>query len=332
MVDTIRQQLFNVYVEITGVSHEQALWKALCMGIDHAVQYLLEFPRIHGNLHGMNGLNLGWACREGHDKIVRALHPDFDIDNNNNDDDGRWILYMALLVIRALVMAGYVGMIEHLIREGGLRTLRVGFDHFTCGYYHHPILHHAAAEGQLVAVDMLVSSVYPDPRAWHVFIMGCGNDRRPDAGNRMPGIFVDRVIDLIRSFLHKPRYWTDLNEVDSYGLTALDMAEMFEHREVAALLRKNGARDYERQRPQNPKNWTFFSYSGAAEVIDLTDEKEEEDGQEDGQEVHTFPVATGVEIDLTDEKEEEDDNISALEKCLEKWGCHHAMRMVPRSR
>ena len=52
---------------------------------------------------------------------------------------------------------------------------------------------------------------------------------------------MDRFIDLIWSFLHKPRYVTNVNEVDDGGVTARVAAQEAGHVAVAALLQKNGA-------------------------------------------------------------------------------------------
>jgi ankyrin repeat protein len=57
----------------------------------------------------------------------------------------------------------------------------------------------------------------------------------------LPRIYVDRVMNLIWSFLYKPRYVADLNEADSSGRTALQVADNAGHVGVSVLLRKNGA-------------------------------------------------------------------------------------------
>ena len=110
-------------------------------------------------------------------------------------------------------------------------------------------LHRAAQEGHLAVVDV-VTSIYPDPESWHLFLMGCGSPAMLTAylappGERvascLPHIYVDRVMALIWSFLRKPRYVSDLDEVDSQGHTALQLADGGGHSDVVALLRKNGA-------------------------------------------------------------------------------------------
>ena len=57
----------------------------------------------------------------------------------------------------------------------------------------------------------------------------------------LPRIYVDGVMNLIWSFLRKPRYVADLNEVNSTGRTALQVADGAGHVGVSALLRENGA-------------------------------------------------------------------------------------------
>ena len=127
-----------------------------------------------------------------------------------------------------------------LLRGGALQRVVV---------YGKPLLHHATSRGHLAVVDTLIS-IYPHPESWHMFLMGCAAPSTltaylaaPSSRPRihLPRIYVDQVMHLIWSFLHKPRYVADLNEVDSSGWTALQVADDAGHVGVSALLRENGA-------------------------------------------------------------------------------------------
>ena len=83
-----------------------------------------------------------------------------------------------------------------------------------------------------------------------MFLMGCAAPSTltaylsPPADRariHLPRIYIDRVMCLIFSFLQKPRYVADLNEVDSDGHTALQLADEAGHIDVSTLLRENGA-------------------------------------------------------------------------------------------
>ena len=98
-------------------------------------------------------------------------------------------------------------------------------------------------------MDTLVS-IHPDPPTWQIFLMGCAASSTLTAylaatADRprihLPRIYIDRVMSLIWSFLRKPRYVADLNQVDSTGCTALQLADSAGHVAVSALLRENGA-------------------------------------------------------------------------------------------
>jgi ankyrin repeat protein len=130
--------------------------------------------------------------------------------------------------------------VGRLLRGGALQQVVV---------YGKPLLHHAASRGHLAVVDTLIS-IYPDPETWHMFLMGCAApstltaylaapSSRPHI--HLPRIYVDQVMHLIWSFLHKPRYVADLDEVDSSGWTALQLSDREGHGRVSWLLCKNGA-------------------------------------------------------------------------------------------
>ena len=98
-------------------------------------------------------------------------------------------------------------------------------------------------------MDTLVN-IYPDPPTWHIFLMGCAAPSMLTAylaaptdhpRIHLPRIYIDRVIGLIWLFLRKPRYVVDLNQVDSTGCTALQLADSAGHVAVSVLLRENGA-------------------------------------------------------------------------------------------
>ena len=134
----------------------------------------------------------------------------------------------------------YETIVGRLLRGGALQQVVL---------YGKPLLHHAASRGHLAVVDTLIS-IYPHPETWHMFLMGCAAPSTlttylaaPSSRPRihLPRIYVDRVMNLIWSFLHKPRYVADLNEVDSSGRTALHLADNAGHVGVSALLRENGA-------------------------------------------------------------------------------------------
>lgn len=106
------------------------------------------------------------------------------------------------------------------------------------------LLHRAARRGHLAVVDTLVS-IYPDPPTWHMFLMGCAAPStltvylaaptdRPRI--QLPRIYIDGVIRLIWSFLRKPRYVADLNQVDETGYTARELAKRAGHVHVSNFL------------------------------------------------------------------------------------------------
>ena len=83
-----------------------------------------------------------------------------------------------------------------------------------------------------------------------MFLMGCAAPSTltaylfPPADRariHLPRIYIDRVMCLIWSFLRKPRYVVDLNEVGFDGRTALQAADDAGHIAVSVLLRENGA-------------------------------------------------------------------------------------------
>ena len=57
----------------------------------------------------------------------------------------------------------------------------------------------------------------------------------------LPHICIDRVMSLICLYLWKPWYVADLNQVNSTGRTALQLADSAGRVAVSMLLRENGA-------------------------------------------------------------------------------------------
>jgi ankyrin repeat protein len=137
-------------------------------------------------------------------------------------------------------------------RESLLVLLRAGARPAAAGT---TVLHVAARHGHRALVDD-IATIYPNPKAWHVVLMGSGSSaplpqlrrrsrrlEKPLVQRSSPlgQIYKKDVLRLIHSFLHKPRYLKNLDYLDDQGKTAAQWAQEKGHTKIAKLLKKNGA-------------------------------------------------------------------------------------------
>eukprot|EP00947_MAST-08B_sp_MAST-8B-sp1_P006354 g6354.t1 len=113
------------------------------------------------------------------------------------------------------------------------------------------LLHGAVAANRIDMVDEIVS-IYPKPKAWHMFLLGAGAAglrhkklRRSPRFAPPPGflgkLYKKDVLRHIHSFLHKRRYLDDLDTPDSDGYTAAQYAKAYGYDDILKLLVENGA-------------------------------------------------------------------------------------------
>ena len=117
------------------------------------------------------------------------------------------------------------------------------------------VLHLAARHGHRALVDD-IATIYPNPKAWHVVLMGSGSSApRPELRRRsrrlakpwvqrsspLGQIYKKDVLRLIHSFLHKPRYLKNLDYLDDKGRTAAQHAQEQGHAVIVKLLKDSGA-------------------------------------------------------------------------------------------
>ena len=113
------------------------------------------------------------------------------------------------------------------------------------------LLHGAVAANRIDMVDEIVS-IYPKPKAWHMFLLGAGAAglrhkklRRSPRFAPPPGflgkLYKKDVLRHIHSFLHKRRYLDDLDTLDSDGYTAAQYAKGNDYDDILKLLVENGA-------------------------------------------------------------------------------------------
>ena len=161
--------------------------------------------------------------------------------------------------LSASCVRGHAEVAALLLKAGAAEKQRLRRDERT-------LLHLAVQHGHVNCVDVLTTRA-PSPPSWHVFLVGCASptalhtyqdhrDHRDHCSdlhtvhtpkstfsrwNLLPHIYVDGLIHLIWTFLHKPCYIVDLDAVESDGYTALGIAAMQGRKDIVSLLRANGA-------------------------------------------------------------------------------------------